>query len=527
MLRVPSRGFLTFLGILRSTRSPPISNGVSSRPRPSSTTTSYFTEPALTCGGRSSIFYTPIMPVSNHGRSDSDGSSTVSSYPSILEHVFTYPASYEIPLRTMYSLNCNPRGQARSNASSSNASSPITAQDPWRDHNPTQTFQQNLMDEISQIPTQPVQLPPAFLTGFARKCFKLDLRRVDFPQALTGLDYLKDLETRRRREVAAAMDRLDIDASVLGAEADLLSVQYPGVAQWVKMIEEKERKVDAIYTQLYIGLRRWIIINELSLTPFSKHNCVAMLNTLYPPVTSSQPTSKLTPSIMKHQRDGFFKYIQSVERNGTRVLSTLMQQGQTELDENGWEPVVRTMHTYLQVASSMISECAEISVVEDVSPRKNSDSTTSRHSRKAGKADSGVSFNASEKLSDPPVAGPEPSSPVETTRPKTPTGGRSGTALEKIARGLKTIGRSRTDVTEMVPSVPAPVQSSPPKAKGLRKMRSLGALDGRNGSKTSIASSRKDSVPTFDADEMRAQRLKYEAGALAQQKFDTYSSHEA
>lgn len=462
------------------------------------------------------------MPVSNHGRSDSDSSSTVSSYPSILEHVFTYPASYEIPLRTMYSLNCNPRGKARSNASSSTASSPLTAQDPWLHDNPTQTFQQTLMDELSQIPNQPVQLPPAFLCSFARKCFQLDLRKVDFPQELTGLDYIKDLETRRRREVAAAMYRLDIDASVLNAEADLLSTQYPGVAQWVKMIEEKERKVDAIYTQLFIGLRRWIMINELSLTPFSKHNCVAMLNTLYPPVSSSQPTSKLTPAIMKHQRDGFFKYIQSVERNGTRVLSTLMQQGQTDLDENGWEPVVRTMHTYLQVASSMIDECSEISVVEDVSPRKNAETRSSKHSRKSGKADSGVSFNASEKLSN--VS--EPTSPVESTRPKTPTGGRPGTTLEKIARGLKTIGRSRTDVTEMVPTMPAPVQSSPPKPKGLRKMRSLGALDGRKGSKTSIGSSRKDSIPAFDADEMRQQRMKYEAGTLAQQKIGTQRSHE-
>lgn len=458
------------------------------------------------------------MPASYHGRSDSDSSATVSSYPAILEHVFTYPASYEIPLRTMYSLNCNPRGKARSDASSSNASSPITPQDPWCDNSPTQTFQQHLMQEISQIPTQPVQLPPPFLVSFARKCFQLDLRRVDFPKALTGLDYLKDLETRRRREVAAAMYRLDIDASVLGAEADVLATRYPGVAQWVKVVEEKERKIDAIYTQLYIGLRRWILINELSLTPFSKHNCVAMLNTLYPPVAASQPTSKLTAPIMKHQRDGFFKYIQSVEKNGPRVLSTLMQQGQTDIDENGWEPVVRTMHTYLQAASSMIAECSEIAVIEDVSPRKNAESRGSRHSRKSGKADSGVSFNASQRLSDISTSGPEPTSPTESTRPKTPNGGRPGTALEKIARGLKTIGRSRTDVTEMVSATPAPPQPSPPKSKGLRKMRSLGALNERNGSKTSI--------PAFDADQMRQQRMRYEAGNLAQQKFGTYRSHE-
>lgn len=81
---------------------------------------------------------------------------------------------------------------------------------------------------------------------------------VDFPQALTGLDYLKDLETRRRREVAAAMNRLAIDRSTLDADVQALSEKYPGVLQWVKSIEDKERKVEALYTQVYVALRRWV-----------------------------------------------------------------------------------------------------------------------------------------------------------------------------------------------------------------------------------------------------------------------------
>lgn len=382
------------------------------------------------------------------------------------------------------------------------------------------------MAQMSQMPSQPASLPPSFLTQFAERCFAPDLVDVDFPQALTGLDYLKDLETRRRREVAAAMNRLDIDSGVLGSEADLLSTQYPGVAQWVKAIEEKERKVEALYTQLYVGLRRWVIINELSLLPFSKHNCVAMLNTLYPPVSVTQPTTKLTSAILKGQRDGFFKYIQSVEKNGTRVLATLMQQGRGANDDNGWPAVVRTMSMYLQVANSIINECTQILDVEDVSPRKSRDSKTSKRSRTSGKADSGISFNVSERLGSVSSDKGEPTSPTETSRPKTPTGGRPGTALERIARGLKTIGRSRADVTEMVPP-PVQQQTSPPKAKGLRKMRSFGAIEGRNGSKVSLASMRHDEDrPVFDADEMRRQRLKFEAGTLAQEKLGAYRSHE-
>lgn len=65
---------------------------------------------------------------------------------------------------------------------------------------------------------------------------------VDFPQALTGLDYLKDLEMRRRREIANAMQRLGIEKGTVGIENDEVSARYPGVATWIKGIEEKEKR---------------------------------------------------------------------------------------------------------------------------------------------------------------------------------------------------------------------------------------------------------------------------------------------
>jgi len=81
---------------------------------------------------------------------------------------------------------------------------------------------------------------------------------VDFPQALTGLDYLKDIETRRRRESAAALGRLGIDKTALKKDSNELSKKPPGVAAWLKTTEASERKVDALYTQLYVALRRWV-----------------------------------------------------------------------------------------------------------------------------------------------------------------------------------------------------------------------------------------------------------------------------
>jgi len=199
-----------------------------------------------------------------HARSDSsDTSSTGSSYTHILDHVLTYGTSYEMPLRTMYTLNCAPRAQPlpsrRGTPSSSAGTSPTSPVmgSGWQDPSATHVFNEHLMAQMSNLPSQPTSLPPSFITSFLGKCFPAELVCVDFPQALTGLDYLKDLESRRSREVGYAMGRLDIDRSNLGSDADLHS-RYPGVAQWIKSIEEKEQRIESLYTQLYVGLRRWV-----------------------------------------------------------------------------------------------------------------------------------------------------------------------------------------------------------------------------------------------------------------------------
>lgn len=451
--------------------------------------------------------------------SASSTSSSGSSYQLILDHILTYPGSYEIPLRTMYALNCAPQA-ATATPTSPTVSSPATShlsQAFFTSDTPsTASLTENLVAQLSQLPTRLQQLHPSFITAFVQRCFPSSLIHVDFPQALTALDYLKDLETRRRREVASAFSRLAIDKESLDQDASALSEKYPGVLQWIQDIEEKERKIDALYTQLYVGLRRWILINELKLQPFHKHNCVAMLNTLYPPAGMTgqpPPTSRLTPAVLKAQRDGFFKYIQAVERSGSRILATLIQQGKAPADENGWAAVVRNLTMYLQVANSIISECAHVATVGDVSPNKSHEPHSSRHTRKA---DSGISLGGVPSLAtseDRPAtrnAEKEPMSPVDMFRPKTPNGGRPGTALEKLARGLKTIGRNRTDVTEMIDYENSPEQASAAdKPTILRKMRSLGSLgDRRSGS---ISRQNSATTPSFDVDAMRRARAEYEA----------------
>ncbi|KAK6431081.1 hypothetical protein LTR95_012756 [Oleoguttula sp. CCFEE 5521] len=419
-----------------------------------------------------------------HTRSDSsDTSSTGSSYQHILDHALNYGSSYQMPLRSMYTLNCAPRAQPLpSYQGSSSSNSPTTPITPsgWQDPSATQLFNEHLMAQMSNLPAQPTSLPPSFITSFVGKCFPVELVCVDFPQALTGLDYLKDLEHRRRREVQFAMSRLDIDRAAPPTDLEL-QTKYPGVARWLRGIDEKERKVETLYTQLYIGIRRWVLINELSLVPYNKHNCVAMLNTLYPPMGTTPPTSKLTHAALKSQRDGFFKYIQ------------------TPGDDNGWEAVHRILVMYLQVTNSMISDCTSVGDLDDVSVKDLSSRST--------KTDSGISLRSAAAERRPSVPSGNVSnatSPLEPPRPKTPSGGRT-TALEKLARGLKTIGRSRTDVAE-IGSKDLMFEASPQKTKSLRKMRSMGALSdrSRNGSQDF-------GVPLVESDEMRRQRKRFEA----------------
>ena len=195
-----------------------------------------------------------------HNHESSEGA----AYPWILEHLLTYPGTYEIPLRTMYTLNATTQAQnpgSPRNHVPGNAFPPRSAQHEEDQALNTQTaaaqLRANLVTHISQQPSQPASLPPSFVTSFVRRCFPMDLDAVDFPQALTALDYLKDLEVRRRREVVAALNRLGGDKNDFH-QKEKLGKKYPGVLRWIVSIEDKERRVEALYTQVYLGLRRWV-----------------------------------------------------------------------------------------------------------------------------------------------------------------------------------------------------------------------------------------------------------------------------
>jgi hypothetical protein len=198
------------------------------------------------------------------GPSSSEGA----AFPWILEHLLAYPGSYEIPLRTMYTLNSTTQSQPPSPTFSVFPQTPGNAlgcpQQPSADEQQNMStataaaqLRANLMSHIAQLHSLPSSLPPSFIISFVRRCFPKDLDQVDFPQALSAMDYLKDLEVRRRREVVAALDRLGVERDDIG-QKEVLGKKYPGVLRWVLGIEEKERRIEALYSQVYVGLRQWV-----------------------------------------------------------------------------------------------------------------------------------------------------------------------------------------------------------------------------------------------------------------------------
>ena len=513
------------------------------------------------------------------------------AFPWILEHLLTYPAAYEIPLRTMYRLNSTSQNPTQSPVPPSHlpgnafplAAPPTPTEDQQIRSTAAAQLRANLMSYVAQLPSQPSSLPPSFVTGFVRRCFPPELDQVDFPQSLTALDYLKDLEVRRRREVVAALERLGVDRGDLG-QKEMLGKKYPGVLRWIVGMEDKERKVEALYTQVYIGLRRWVmlgpfsmtgpgadgttqtLINELSLVPFNKSNCIAMLNTLYPPTGLQtahfvQPTAQLTPTILSTQRNGFFRYITAVEKNGTAVLASLMDQHKRADDETGWTVLQETVDRYLRMANAVIDECHEVggrdgsgarspavasfgSTADDDGPRRkfgsgtsftssndssNRNSGQSHHTRPS--TSSSVSLHSRATSKDKPL----PDRPaLDDAGPSKP----AGSTLERIARelrkmksrgDLKDANRSRpsTTVAARSPDVDMADAAPPPTPPGrdrkllpkmsLRRMRSNSALRERDiNTPPSVPASRDGPagevpVPAFDVDEMRRRRMLWEA----------------
>jgi hypothetical protein len=185
----------------------------------------------------------------------------------ILEHVMQNQGSYEIPLRTMYEINLSQSQQLRKTSSKSsnrgvplrNAFSRPAANDPGPGaaniHDTTAMFKANLMERIAKSPSQPTSLPPSFITSFVRRCFPAELAEADFVQALAALDYLWNLESKRKKTYESALKKLEL--SEVDDENDDLS-KRPVLAEWLATIKSNNNLAQAHYTQIYVRLRQWV-----------------------------------------------------------------------------------------------------------------------------------------------------------------------------------------------------------------------------------------------------------------------------
>ncbi|KAJ4992229.1 hypothetical protein SVAN01_02248 [Stagonosporopsis vannaccii] len=453
---------------------------------------------------------------STHSRSGSDDTSATSlSY--ILEHVLQYPGTYEIPLRTMYTLNCVPRAQplpkdlsrGHTPSNSTGGASPTTGQFAWNGtESATMTFTSELMTHLNKLPMQPSSLPPTFIVNFVSRCFHPDLSLVDFAQALTALDYLRDLENRRRKEMVAAFERLLIFPETYERDMETMAETFPGIALWVRNAEAKNKKAESYYAQVWMGVRRWIMINELSNQPFNKLNCLGMLNTLLPPMheSSKLPSPVLEHETLKEEREAFFDYIGLVQKNGPGVLNPIVSHNAGPDEPSGWPAVQRTIDKYLRVAKNMIDDSIATTGPESFKAYA--------EERKGKKTDSGVSFGSERRPSVVPATHEYAEEPMPPYAP-TPKG---ASKLERITREFKRMRvKPRPSVEEIVQvnsrtdtdHAPQPAEH---KGNKLKKARSFASLKFGNSSSLSLTSRKgSDASEAFDPEQMKKARAMYDA----------------
>jgi hypothetical protein len=320
------------------------------------------------------------------------------------------------------------------------------------------------------------------------------------------------------------------------------------------------------------------LINEMSMIPFNKPACLAMLNTLYPPTTIPtaqfvQPTVQLTPTVLSTQRNGFWRYIGAVEKNGTSILATLMDQHKRPGDATGWTSLRHTLDKYQQMANSIINECYEIggrdmeSLASPTTPSFSSADVDVDGNRR--KVDSGVSFtsttssssnrNSAQSHQTRPSTNsttsthshkqskekPLPEKPLPLLEEEAPKKA-AGSTLERIAREIRKI-KSRGDIRDTSrnrPSRAVPAADvvmtddhqrlpTPSKERRLRtklslsRMRSNRALKERDVNTPSGAPVSRDGgndvgeVPAFDVEEMKRRRMIWDA----HQKKAKHSKH--
>jgi hypothetical protein len=97
-------------------------------------------------------------------------------------------------------------------------------------------------------------LPSAFIASTCRRIFPKEYEKVDFGQALTALDYLRDLESTRRATLRNTAARLGITR---GTWRTVLA-ENPDALKWVELVQKYELMIEQGYAAIFIDIRIWV-----------------------------------------------------------------------------------------------------------------------------------------------------------------------------------------------------------------------------------------------------------------------------
>jgi hypothetical protein len=107
--------------------------------------------------------------------------------------------------------------------------------------------------------------PVQFVQQVCRKVFTQQYEDIDFSQALTCIDYLRDLECTRRTALRDVALRLGIEKEnwrVILADA-------PEAYRWVSSVQKQELVIESLYAAIFVDLRIWVSIVDTTFVPIS------------------------------------------------------------------------------------------------------------------------------------------------------------------------------------------------------------------------------------------------------------------
>ncbi|KAI9791492.1 MAG: hypothetical protein M1816_003836 [Peltula sp. TS41687] len=480
---------------------------------------------------------TSISPNSHSSASSfSSYSDANPSYTWINDHIFMFPQHSYVGLDGLFQYNASQlRPSAPPPLASSIRNSILVVGAPLmaRPKSAARSSFEKQMVHIMQQPTRPEWMPVYIINNLMKFVFDEDIAQVQFGFALKGLDYLIGLESRRHRELGEAFARLGLKADNASFGSFSAPEEVAGPAgkldSWRKSIDDKVKTIEGLYTQVYVGLRRWICFNQMSFVPYSWVNCMAMLNTLFPPVNGAAPTRYLTPALVHEQRENLRRCMQAVEQNGPMVLESFKQHGRNVLrgDTYGWQSLHDLLQLYLEATSALIDECAAIKVDYSI---PNGDGEGGR--REGGKPSTRGTGLPVREDRRPSTANKDKPLPAWPTQPlpnhelsskelpnkgKTPSQpAKGGRMLDKLARKFAFFGNRKKEDTEKKED-DAKTRSlrkakSTTTLRELRKAKSTGTLrdlNGKNGSSVAVGSMRnRNGMGLFDDVEYEELRQK-------------------